>query len=725
MRNTFIVDAKTILALGRNSIKDSNTALLELVKNSYDAGANKVEIEVITKEATPYIRVADNGKGMSGSEIENNWLRIGYSIKNSEKLTDRGRRKTGEKGVGRLAADRLGSILTLVTKNQNQSIIGIKVDWEKFNVNNKDLSSVNIDILKSPTISIPVYKNEKTISGTEIIIHSLRATWTDVDIKNLYQELAVLTPPFENVQDFEIYLKTDITNSFNGKIASPFYENAEIELNLEYTGEDNKIVYNLKDKYNETPNTKYATIDWRNLSQKVISPFDIGISTKLKCGPLRLKLLFYPRDISVLQGTKLKLTELREFLDQNAGVKVYRDNIRVKPYGDPWEIKGDWLGIAERKTREPAGIARPTWRVASNQLVGAVFIGRDSNPGLTDNTSREGLIEDNNSFKDLRAIVLSSVNLIELHRHNLFRKGFLEVGKPSPIEDIKSYKKDLQTFKEDLDRIAQKNVNHPQVLNQVEELAESTEKIEKTIEDIYSKNRLLGGLATIGISSAVFGHETQTSIDQFSLSTNVVIKALEKKNPAITVALEEALKAQNYAKKIAGWGNFSLARVQKTKREKSLTDIKQTIERVLNQIQPVLISGNIQLLINLEKIEAETYPMDIETILINLLTNAYTACIQTQRQRKIKITLKKHELGSLEGFQISVADTGPGVDAKLKELIWEALFTTKKSEEGREIGTGLGLAIIQSIIDDLKGARSIKEDPELKGAIFKIWLPIN
>src|SRR5947209_480750 len=129
MLNKFTVDARTIIALGRNSIKDNTTALLELVKNSYDADSTKVEIEIITKgKDGGYIRIADNGKGMTENEVESKWLRIGYSYKVFDTVSKLGRRKTGEKGVGRLAADRLGSLLTLITKSKENSIVGIKID---------------------------------------------------------------------------------------------------------------------------------------------------------------------------------------------------------------------------------------------------------------------------------------------------------------------------------------------------------------------------------------------------------------------------------------------------------------------------------------------------------------------------------------------------------------------------------------------------------------------
>jgi HSP90 family molecular chaperone len=144
MTKTFTVDARAILTLGRDSIKDHTTALVELVKNSYDADATKVEVEVFVGAKAPFIRVADNGGGMTETEIDNNWLRIGFSGKTTEKVSTLNRRKTGEKGIGRISADRLGAILELYTKAKGK-VYALQVNGDKFDVKVIDLSNITID----------------------------------------------------------------------------------------------------------------------------------------------------------------------------------------------------------------------------------------------------------------------------------------------------------------------------------------------------------------------------------------------------------------------------------------------------------------------------------------------------------------------------------------------------------------------------------------------------
>ena len=114
MEKRFSIDARTIITLGRDSIKDHTTALIELVKNSYDADARKVEIEIFSNSPSEYIRVADNGSGMTEKEVDKYWLRIGYSEKRKNRVSKLNRRKTGEKGIGRISSDRLGATLELI-----------------------------------------------------------------------------------------------------------------------------------------------------------------------------------------------------------------------------------------------------------------------------------------------------------------------------------------------------------------------------------------------------------------------------------------------------------------------------------------------------------------------------------------------------------------------------------------------------------------------------------
>jgi signal transduction histidine kinase len=117
--------------------------------------------------------------------------------------------------------------------------------------------------------------------------------------------------------------------------------------------------------------------------------------------------------------------------------------------------------------------------------------------------------------------------------------------------------------------------------------------------------------------------------------------------------------------------------------------------------------------------------MDVEAILLNLLTNSYSACQLTPRRRTIRVELSKKIEDKKPGFKLTVSDSGPGVADQFRERIWDPLFSNKVDNDGNEIGTGLGLTIIRSILEDLKGKKALDKDPQLGGARFSIWLPLD
>lgn len=724
----FAIDAKTLIHLGRDSIKDHTTALIELVKNSYDADAFDVDIEI----SNDLIRISDNGFGMDKSQLLNNWLRIGFSSKRESKVSELGRRKTGEKGIGRISADRLGANLELISKTINSDIIGLKVNWDDFDIEGKDVSDIDVEILKPTSINIPKKNNSESKSGTEIIIKNIRQPWSKYNIENLYNELSTLTSPFEEVKDFKINLQSEIAPEYSKPVNSKYYEAAEIEVVTIFDGTD-EVYYQIKDRY-----SKKDIIDTIKLST-FYSKIQRDFIGELKCGPIEVRLLFFLRESSSIVGTDFKLSDLRNFLDNNYGVKIYRDNIAVKPYGFPKAQLGfDWLQIGEEKARNPAGIGRGLeYTVSPNQLVGAVFISRDNNNLLKDSAAREGLVE-SEGFFDMKEFVLATKRLLESHRINIqpiVEKNKKEKKKSPTHYEATKIKEELVSVKNDLDIIKNEIENNSENLNptlflkpldnSIKKVDNITHEVEDTFNELLDWQRTLHGLATIGISSAVFGHETEGSVTQFQGSTTTAIKLLKLNDPKIDKALKELDKAFKSSKKIAAWGAYALTRVQKEKRKPKNISILRTIESVVQELNPAFEASSINIKVSGENFYEKTYQMDIETILVNLLTNAYTATLLKGGERNININIKKEKYNNNEGFSFSVSDSGPGIAKEFENRIFEPLFSTKasKNNESKSVGTGLGLTIVKSIVDELSGEINFAKDKKMSGAIFKIWLP--
>jgi hypothetical protein len=535
---------------------------------------------------------------MSKDEVLKQWLRIGFSSKRINTTSKKGRRKTGEKGIGRLSADRLGASIQLITKT-DQEIFGLEINWNDFDKQGVDLHLIPFKKIQAPQINLPSFKSKrekKITTGTELIIKDLRNDWKDSDFKRLYEELLILISPFRVIKDFKIFVKTNVETEYKGEIKSKEHLKPEVEINIFFDGVSQEIKYTLKDKYNISDN-KEKGITWKQLTQKQEGQKSLlndiknnSISEEVPtCGPVIFDLMFYPRDKAMVSGSGFSLNQLKEYLSYNGGVKIYRDNISVKPYGFSGKDGEDWLNLGERQGQNPAGIGRSDWMAKNNQILGAVYISRDENIYLEDSAAREGLVH-NEAYYDLRALVLSGLRLLELHRHRIHKqinnKPNDKPKRPSYKKILDDYKIQLDSLKKELNELkekAEKN-NHTYVLNassNIDAVLVQTKKTEKTIEEVLDKNRTLGGLATIGISSAVFGHETQTSITQFKMSNEEAIESLSETPPDVVEALYELGLARKHANQVAQWGAFALTRIKRDKRTRKTVEVSELLQKIV------------------------------------------------------------------------------------------------------------------------------------------------
>jgi len=262
-----------------------------------------------------------------------------------------------------------------------------------------------------------------------------------------------------------------------------------------------------------------------------------------------------------------------------------------------------------------------------------------------------------------------------------------------------------------------------QTLEKLDEFSERLPDLQDAIKEIQLQNVIFRGLATLGIASSVFGHETQTLISSLTNSVNLVKKALQKAKPDLELAIEETNEAVVFAERIGNWGEFALARVRRDKRRRKTNDVTGIVERILDEIEPPFNSVSIDIEKHLGRVVAVTIAMDLEAVLINLLTNAYYVCSERGGKRTIRVELRNSSRKSVPGFELIVADSGPGIPSEFENRIWEPLFSTKVDAKNRQSGTGLGLSIVDSIVKDFAGERSVERDTKLGGAKFRIWLP--
>jgi len=196
----FRVSAELKNILGRDLITSPDIAILELVKNSYDAHASKVEITF----DDDYLSIADNGKGMSKQDLIDKWLFVAYSAKSdgTEDLSYRSKFKrhyAGAKGIGRMSCDRLARNLLLKTRSAENKTEILDVDWQIFEINKK-VEFDTIDIPHETIDAIPEFPNAST-TGTILQFRRLHDNWSREDIKRLKKSLEKMINPFSGTDD--------------------------------------------------------------------------------------------------------------------------------------------------------------------------------------------------------------------------------------------------------------------------------------------------------------------------------------------------------------------------------------------------------------------------------------------------------------------------------------------------------------------------------------------
>jgi len=725
---TFTFDAGAVVALGRDSIKDNTTAIVELVKNSYDADSPEVLVEIVSGD-NGYIRIADSGTGMTEDDIDKNWLRIGFSEKRTSKKSKLSRRKTGEKGIGRLSAYRLGNKLKLTTRGENNVLFSMQVNWQEFERSHIDAEKVQIELLINQQLLGP-NQLENEGRGTELLILDLRQQWSEDDIRELYRELKNISPPFHHLIDsFRIVLKNDLVSSLNGCIDPPENKPPLLELKADYDGVGN-FYYKIYEPKLIRNKIQSRVVEEGSLKQdQLISVKDQPDFWGTNVGSFSLILRFYLQKKEYLSLVDIKQKALRDYLELNSGIKIYRDGIRVKPYGDSMHPDGDWLGLDERKSRDPAGAGRSSFKLANRQVVGGVFISRDENVDLVDSSSREGL-QNGDAFHELKSLMGGCINLMESYYHKTFKKSLKgKVDRDNAGSELKSNVADIARLAADISssvKVLVKDV--PDISDALEDIIHRADEVEKSAKDVQgdveqlaSQATIYRSLATIGITTAVFGHEIQSSISQLLLSLKAANMLLPKSDD-VSVVRTELIKAAESADTVNAWGKFALSRVNRDKRRRKKLNVKRLVEQVAKEMDPILGGSGVQLSLDLKDVQGKYFAMDIESIVMNLLSNAYFACKQKKTQRKIQINLGFRKTKLDVTPVLSVSDSGPGVPRAIVDQIFEPLFTTKSDARGKPIGTGLGLSIVSSILDDIKGEIKVDKDPRLKGARFTVTL---
>ncbi len=665
--------ARLLLQLGDQLIKNESIALIELVKNSYDADANEVEIymENVDEPEKGIIIIEDNGYGMDAQTVEDVWMEPGSDFK-TEKFIKRevspkfNRLPIGEKGIGRFGVHKLGNQIEMTTKKENEKEVYVKIDWSIFN-KYRYLEQVPVTIVER---EIPIlFKNGKT--GTSITISNLRKEWTRGVARNVRRTITALVSPFESNDSFKAEFDvTDKPGWFEGLL-----EWKEIQ---EYSLYHFKVTMN----GNSIKEFKYSFIPWVSmpklsgrevaLDNEFVNKFseledENGRNFSLKnyaIGDVVFEGYIFDRDSFVLRLGVSDKTGFKSYLDNNSGIRVFRDGLRVYDYGEP---ENDWLGLDLRRVNEP------TKRLSNNIILGAVYLKRADSFDLIEKTNREGFVE-NTAYEAFRNSILHTLNIVETLRFSDKQK-LREVYGPTPkSEPVLQILGDLKEY-------VDKNVKEDVVKKEI------TRYLIK-IEDDYKRiNDNLLKAAGAGLSMSVVIHEVEKIILE-------VVKVLKKEN-----ASERAMNlVKHLSNLIDGYSEIIRKSTQTNE------DLKEVINQALTNTEFRLASHKIEIVKAYQNYQGKSKTKIARSLLIgslmNLIDNSIYWLEKSGRpNKKIYIGISEEEEGYLN---IVVADNGTGFLLPTEEI-------TEPFVSAKPGGIGLGLHIASEIMLAQKGKVSFPD----------------
>jgi len=684
-----------LLTIGRDLIQDNYAAIVELVKNAYDADSECVEIhfkatEKLSKNESDIpekgivITVRDYGHGMSQDTVINKWMVPSTTDKLERRMSPLGRIMQGRKGIGPYAASMLGSTLLLETISLNAEKTTVLVDWRDFE-KSEYLDDVEILVESHST---------KEPQGTTLTIEGgadYYKEWNKKQFTNLNFELKKLISPVQNsidkaAQDFQIHLKisgfTDIEDSEETIAPYPIFDLFDYKISGKIHSDGKGTL-------------TYALQKAKNTVEEIIS-FDFKKPTD--CGDLIFDIRVYDREKESIEqlihrglkdnnGNYVGKLLARQILNESNGVGVYRNGFRIRPLGDP---EFDWLKLNEKR------VQNPSLKIGSNQVIGYVLIGSEEESDLIEKSARDGLRE-NNAYKQLQNITDEVIKELEIRRFSFRRKTNL--SKPAlkvekELNRILSFENLKQTVRK---KLIGGGMNEKSAEEVIELISREEEEKSQTVEEIRQAIATYQGQATLGKIMNVVLHEGRRPLNYFRNEVPRIDRFINKfketnnlKNieEIESIANNTVLNAKAFSDLFIRLDPLAMGK-RPAKRQLS---IENEISNCFAIFRQQMEDKGIKFEIYGDAI-IEAWQQDIAAIFTNLIENSIFWLSEKNTDiKEIMVNIITNE-NSLS--YIDFRDTGPGIESNLIEdnLIFEPQFSTKPG------GTGIGLAIAGEAAD--------------------------
>ena len=693
LRLPFRPRARLLQLLGDQLIGTSRLAVFELVKNAYDADAERVTVTLQSLDTThSAIVVEDDGDGMTLETVRDIWLVPGHDNRQIQRMSLRrtrlNRLPLGEKGLGRFAAHKLGDQIELTTRARDSAECIVRIDWDAL-IKEPFLADAEVSIETREPI---LFKDRRT--GTRITIRRLRETkWTRGEVRRLFRQITSISSPFSDRSDrFETTLTvpehpdwiTGVPDVEALLQRAPWlfeftFENGLLRWSYRFRGvtgirlaprtaADDRVPLLIAA---ERDLDEYGT----NLARKISQPRRVTADAAHTegIGPVKGTFYVFDRDREVL--TKLGDSQLvQNYLDENGGVRVYRDGIRVYNYGEP---NDDWLGLDLRR------VNTPTRNISRNIVVGAIDLSLERSNQLTEKTNREGFVE-NDAYHRLRQIVLGALSVFETER-KIDKDNIRALTGKGEDPETKNITQPLEALRE----AAQKH----QLSKELDPLIDKAETKYNEMRDTM----LRAGLSGMGL--AIVFHEIEQGV-------RVLHDAIEGGGKLETIQTQ----ARELVRILDGFSELL------RRGDRKRNSLKHLIRRARDINRVRLRNHNVKLVCPALEETTQDIERDFAFGLLlgalnNLLDNAFY-WLQVRWpdgdqgvRRQIYIGL---ETDLAEGPAIVVADNGPGFQDAPERL-------TRPFFSRRPDGMGLGLYYANMVME-LNGGRLAFPDADEAGA---------
>lgn len=666
--------------LGEELNPNIDQGIIELVKNAYDADATECHVWLDAGVDGKTVIVEDNGAGMDVDGIVNGWLVLGSSQKDTAQSTRLGRIPAGNKGLGRLAALRLGHSAVLTSRPANhEHAYRVELDWDEFD-RARTVDDVPVEISVEQATSLE--------AGTRIELVNLRQRVGRIDARRLARALVLLADPFaDEPSSFRPHLHSMEFDDLAKSVERGYFDDAELHL-----------VARLVNGRAEA-----EVVDFRGNSLWRAEHRDLGERNreKLYAAPdVQFDLWVYILSQQNFQTRRTELKTVREWLGHFGGVHAYWNGLRVAPYGNPGN---DWLDLNLARAKNPE------LRPSTNTSIGRVKI-IDPDGRMVQKTDRSGFIEDEgyDAIREFAKDALDWMAKRRLEERESARGAAKKTTKANADQGQREVREQITRIKDEAAKL------------QLERVFTQYERARDRQQDALEKEVLLyRTLATAGITAATFAHELDgNTLKRIYLATNNlehIAKKTDMGDGAISVVVRQIRSA---ADSLGVLSEATLGLLDREKRRQVKVLLDEVVDDVAKIFRPFLKFRDVAFELQFGGPGAPYVRGSraaVESIITNLLNNALVALERAHiPDRKIRVTTQILDNAT---WVLEVADNGPGIDLPMND-IWLPGETTRTG------GTGLGLTIVRDSVADLKGTASADANGDLGGASFTIQIPL-